>query len=106
MSKTIICPVKHFAGEVDLKDPLPYLVTVRFEQVAREASGLADDIGAQFLPVLLDCVEQWRLSNIASPPTVDTFPGTPRPATLKLVAWLLNEVTALYKGNEESDPNA
>jgi hypothetical protein len=105
MSKSVISPVKYFAGSVVLKDPLPYFVVVRFEQTAREAGGKAEDMGAQFLPVILDCVEKWELQNIPENPTPETFPGTPRPPTLRLIAWLLNEITAIYKGNEDNDPN-
>ena len=107
MSKHVESPVKRFSGSVELKDPLPYLVVVRFEQAVGtlRADATAKDAGAHFLPVLLDCAEKWELKNFPETLTVDNFPGTPRKDSLALIAWLINEVTAIYKGNEDNDPN-
>ena len=105
MGKLIECPVKRFAGSVELKDPLPYLVVVSFEAAARDARGTGDDMGKCFLPVLIEAVEKWNLENIPEGVKLETFPGSPRKAVLELIAWLMNEVTAIYKGNEDNDPN-
>ena len=103
MGKSVICPVKKFAGAVVFKDPLPYNTVVKFETAARDAT--AQDVGIKFLPVILEAVEKWELKNFPAVPTVDNFPGTPRKAVYELIAWLLNEMTAIYQGNEDGDPN-
>ena len=101
--KVITSPVKHFSGTVTLKDPLPYVTVVKFEQVIRSKEDI--DAGQKFLPVILESVEKWGIQNMPEGVTVETFPGTPRRAVYELIAWLLNELTVIYKGNEEGDPN-
>lgn len=103
MSKTVTSPVKRFAGTVVLRDPLPYLTVTKFEKVIRD--NIEADMGEKFLPVILESVEKWELKNIPDSMTVENFPGTPRKAVYELIAWLLGELTAIYKGNEDGDPN-
>lgn len=103
MGKIITCPVKHFAGVAELKDPLPLVTVVKYETLARDKE--VQDIGVKFLPVILEAVEKWELKNFPAVPTFENFPGTPRKSVYELIAWLLNEMTVLYKGNEEGDPN-
>jgi hypothetical protein len=103
--KRIESPVKKFPGAVEFHDPLPYLTVLKFERVAREAKKDAD-AGEIFIPVILEAVEKWDLQNFPEQPTLEAFPGTPRAAIHQLIAWLLNEMTAIYKGSADDDPNA
>lgn len=105
MSKTVTCPVKRFEGDVVFKDPIPYLTVLKFERAARSSDNEAASLSESFIPIVIEAVESWKLKNFPENPTAETFPGTPRASIFKLVAWLLNEFTEIYKGNEDNDPN-
>ena len=105
MSKKIASPVKKFAGFVELREPLPYPAVLKYERASRSFKKESDDLGEVFLPAILESVESWNLMGVPEKPTPETFPGTPRPEVNRLLAWLLNEITALYLGNEDNDPN-
>ena len=105
MSKTVECPIKRWPGRVVFKDPIPLADIVRFEAAINSVRGMeAQQVGTQvdeaLLPGLLCCVEAWELGNGFAP---DPFPGTPRVASSRLIAWIVGEVVAIYKGDEDDD---
>ena len=106
MGKSIDIQTKRFAGRVILFDPLPYPVLLQYEKAAHNFDRATSDIGETFIPVILECVESWELKNFPAKPTYEIFPGTPRASVNLLLSELLNAITALYKGNEDTDPNA
>lgn len=114
MSKVITSPVKRWPGTVTLSDPLTFPQVFAFED-ANEAvqaevnNGAKDDLSVArvswlILPGVLSCVEAWNLKDFPAAPTVDTFPATPKLSRAYLIAWLVREITALYREAEES-PN-
>ena len=103
--KIVESPVKKFPGSVTFRDPLPYTVILLYERAARSLDIATGDIGETFLPVLFAAISEWNLEGIPENPTTENFPGSPRGAINRLLAWLLKELTALYKGNEDTDPN-
>lgn len=110
MSKVIVSPVKRFSGTVTLSDPLTFPQVIGLEESFARRSELGDDpTFAQavyaLLPGLLPCVEKWELSGFPATVAADNFPATPRDSVARLIAWLVKEVSALYKEAEEV-PNA
>lgn len=109
MMKRIESPVKKWPGYVLLKDPIPLVDVVRFEKAVR-AGGEEKSLSEyqnELLPAIFPCVSEWHL-NSAFPEnvTVETFPGTPRKDSAKLIAVLVDGIVEIYKGDEETDPNA
>ena len=117
MGKRIESPIKRFAGAVELKDPLPYPLALKYEEAVRQMVEVRDGreakdmtgaevarMYAPIIPVLVESVEIWDLQNFPEHPSAETFPGTPRVAVLYLLGWLINAVTEIYNG--DSVPNA
>ena len=102
MGKRVESPVKKFPGFVVFRDPLPYYTVLKLERTMRELVQ-DEDVGEKLLPVIIESVETWELEGLTSP-TLETFPGSPRVSIHRLIAWLLGEITAIYKGNEDDDP--
>jgi len=70
-----------------------------------------DDAQAQIvmLPAIFDCVEEWHIKGVSEKPLLEDFPGTPKAAVSKMVAWLLDCITEIIVGpqiSESADPNA
>ena len=110
MGKRVECSVKRFKGAVEFKDPLPYHLLVKFRAAIQVLKDAPDsDLGVLLIPCILEAVEAWDIPNIQKPLTADNFPngkaGTSALSTQTFIAWLINEMTAVYKGSEDSDPN-
>ena len=106
MGKTIISPVKRFSGEVVLADPLTFNQVFAFQDAiatAQELGGTATviQVNSSMIPGIIACVEEWKLENFPAHPTPDNFPATPIAASMKLIAWLVTEVSALFRESEE-----
>ena len=120
MPKVIECTIKPFVGSVTLYDPmampmvmgLDVCLTTRrdfFEE--KEVDGdlvytLKSRTGwsapdSEALKGIIPCVEKWELACFPESVTVETFPGTPRVASKKLVDWLLAEILKVYSGELE-----
>ena len=127
MSKVITSPVKKWSGTVTISDPLSLPQAVKFQQAIRDAAALMrkalveagidvklekakktdfDKVRLSTLQVnevygeaILDCVEEWNLEGIENPP--EYLPGTPGISAGKLSSWLIKEITALFKEDEE-----
>lgn len=120
MPKVIQSPVKHFPGTVTLSEPLtlPQVVKIDecllarkqyFEEVevdGKHEYRLKDgsfwsnantvEVGA-----IVECVDEWDLKNFPDAVTPDTFPGSPRAASVQLINWLVIEVLKVYRGEVE-----
>jgi hypothetical protein len=117
MSKRIDTPEgwKKFSGYVEMRDPLPLLAVLTWEEAIQSIQAKRKDetgltvIGMNviLLPAILACVESWHIDGVPEAPTMDTFPGTPRIASDMLVGWLIDKIRQICVGEglEESDPN-
>ncbi len=130
MGKIITSPVKKWPGTVTLSDPLSLPQAVKFQESIRdarntynkafEAAGIDTDLqnakevdfekielstaelSEVRLEAVLDCVEEWNLEGIESPP--NPFPGSPAISSARLMQWLIGEITKLLTEDEEA-PN-
>lgn len=105
MSKTITSPVKRFPGTVTLKDPLHYPQVIAFQRAldaARElpAGSMQIEYNRALLPGVIAIVEDWNITGVDKHPTPDTFPMTPTQSAMRLAAWLIQEVSALFAEDE------
>lgn len=109
MSKIITSPVKQFPGTVTISDPLSFPQSIAFEKAINETSGREDMLQQEydfaFIPVIISCVEEWNLNGFPDVVTADNFPSTPRVASNKLIAWLIEQILSLFMEGEEV-PNA
>jgi len=107
VSKRIESPVKKWPGHILLFDPIPLVDVARFEKVMQGNTGFGRaEVDNEILPAILPCVAEWHLDGFPENVTADTFPGTPRKASAFLIAELINAIVNIYKGDEETDPNA
>lgn len=109
MPKAITSPVKRWSGTVTLSDPLTFPQAIAFEEALDSIKTLGKDASiakyyAAILPGVLACVDDWDLADFPDNPAVDNFPATPRVASIKLLDWLIDEITHLYN-DAEPDPN-
>lgn len=108
MPKTVTYQGKKWTGSVTFSDPLTFPQVLKFEQALRDVRALEDpsqtEADAALLPAVLNCVETWNLDKFPQVVTVESFPATPRVSSALLVAWLVNQVVALYNEGE-GDPN-
>jgi hypothetical protein len=116
MTKTITSPVKRYPGEVVLPDflTLPQLIAFEKAIAAAEAlreSGTMAEHRYALLPGLCACVSEWRLMDARTGAdlgalTADTFPASPRDAAANLMTWLIGEIAAMNRDDEDDRPNA
>lgn len=111
MSKVITSPSKRWPGTVTIADPLNMGHVDLIERALEWPDGMQDGKPVLYtvmdkpaIPALLACVEKWELANFPSPPTVETFPFSPRRESHDLIAWLFEEIRRIYTG-EEIVPN-
>lgn len=123
MGKTIESPIRRWSGHIVLRDPLPFPAYLAWRRALDEAGearagGVSPDMEAftiaeaasipevseKLLPGICACIEEWHLEALGTV-TPETFPATPRRASVRLLAWLLAEITALVTV-EETIPNA
>lgn len=106
MPKTISSPVERWPGTVVLYEPMTLVHEAAWEKAMtlydREAGMAANALA--LLPGVFACVQEWHLANFPDRPTVDNFPTRPRLDRSKLLAWLINEISDLYR-EEELVPN-
>ena len=107
MSKTITSPVKRFPGTVTLSDPLTLPQAIAMEQALKLTNEMREgrtpskrELNYALLPGVCGCIESGEIKDWPGL-SADKFPGTPNGASAELMAWLLNEVVALYEDAEE-----
>jgi len=108
MPKIIQSPVKRWSGTITLSDPLnyPQYVAIQraFKRVQPEMTQAESHL--ELLPALLGCIEAWNLNGgFPEKVTTDNFPASPRLSSAKMIAWLIEEISALVNEADES-PNA
>lgn len=102
MPKIIQSPVERWPGTVTLHEPMTLVQEAAWEDAfadARNAKSRASRTLA-ILPGIFANVKEWKLDSFPAQPTVETFPTRPRQAAAELMAWLINEITELYKEAE------
>jgi hypothetical protein len=105
MSKVITSPIKRWAGTVTLADPLTLAQADTFqdsmdlpEDEAKPQKYLIE-LDKIRVPGIMACVEKWDLQNFA---LIDGgIPFSPRLDSHKLIAWIHNEIRAVYLGELE-----
>ncbi len=100
---------KRWPGYILLYDPIPLVKIATFEEAMtkQETEKYTEAVNQNnLLSALLPCVAEWHLENFPEEVTIRTFPGTPRIESAKLIAELINAITELYRGDEDTDPNA
>lgn len=110
MSKVITSPSKKWSGTVTISDPLLIPQTMAFEDAVNAAKDCGMGTAAAkysylLLPGVCACVEKWNLAGLPEGMTPEQFPGSPKVESIKLLAWLVNEIGALYD-EAETVPNA
>jgi len=62
----------------------------------------------EHLNAILPCVMEWHLDGVPETPNSNTFPGSPREESTRLIDWLIKEIGYIYTGEvlQENDPNA
>ncbi len=55
----------------------------------------------EILAGIIPCVEEWHIDGLPENVTPDTFPGTPKIASARLISWLINEISELYSEAEQ-----
>ena len=120
MPKVIQSPVKHFPGTVTLSDPLSLPQVVRIDEclLARKQYFEETEVDGERsytlkegafwsnantveVEAILMCVEEWDLRGFTEKVTADTFPGSPRAASVQLINWLVVEILRVYRGEVE-----
>ena len=109
MSDEITCPVKKYPGSVVLK-PLTFSLFVTWKKcMEQQGEDKLDNISLahSLLPVLCDCVEEWKLKDFPSPVTAENFPGDKILTRMQVINWLVNEVNGRFFGSDEdgTSPN-
>ena len=104
MSKVITSPVKLWPGTVTLPDWLSLQQEAAWEEViegleGEQVLGLAAKAKSAllFVPVITGIVQSWELGGgFPCPPTLDTWPATPKISSALLLAWLIGEISAMH----------
>ena len=123
MPKTITSPVKHFGGTVVISDPLTMPQVVRIDECLISRRRYFDEVETDgergytlkpdvfwsspdttALDAILLCVEEFHLERMPEKVSAETFPGSPRVASKRLIDWLLGEILIVYNG-EADIPN-
>ncbi len=106
MTKIITSPVKKWPGTITLHDPLTFPQVLAFQDALDGARGLGADVTLShvnytLLPGIFACIAAWNLDGISNEPTPDTLPASPAAASAQLIAWLIDEITALFREANE-----
>lgn len=104
----ITSPVEKWPGGVAFKSPIPLADVLKLERAIREAQQLGEAAGqtefdAVLLPGLLACVDHFELEGLPADVTEETFPGVPRVASARLIAFLTTEIMKMYRDDGGGD---
>lgn len=106
MSKIITSPVKKYPGTVTLADPLTFPQAFAFEDALERVRELRETndlsrLRYALLEGVIPSVEEWHLENFPEQVSLETFPSTPRLPIVRLIDWLVEEVSTLYEVSED-----
>lgn len=96
-------------GEVIFYEPLTIAQEAEWEfavagfQKALDKGGGVSAFSQAFLPGIISCVKEWHLTGIPERVTPDNFPARPRGERVKLINWLIEQISQIY--GKEDDPN-
>lgn len=109
--KTVVSPVKRWAGSVTLADPLTFPQWFAWQEAIKAAQFVMgssettpSSVDSLLLPGILACVAEWKLDKFPQTVTPETFPATPRKSSAQLVAWLVHEITAIASEDDDDFP--
>lgn len=109
MGKRIESPVKRWPGHVIIEDPLTFPTLIAWQDTLEKLDGASwgdalstPRLSLDLLRGICAVVKEWHLNGLTDV-TPETFPATPRVASGRLIAWLVNEISALYAETED-DP--
>ena len=111
MSKIITSPSKHYSGSVTIADPMTMLQVMEWEEAIEKAKAFAKEelysakYAREILAGIFPSIEKWELVNFPELVTIDNFPGSPKAESMKLIAWLIQEISKVYREADEI-PNA
>jgi hypothetical protein len=106
----ISSPVKRFPGTVNCPDMLTLPQVLQIENALREMAGQRETMAAAgfdyaYLKAILPLYSDWHIEGVPAEPTSETFPGSPRVDSARLIAWLIDAIMQVYRG-ETDIPNA
>jgi hypothetical protein len=111
MSKTVSFTSEKWGGSVTFSDPLTLEQEAAYEYALadyRKALDKGGGLSAQnvaLLPGIFAAVEKWDLKGFPERITLANFPTRPRQERANLIAWLVEQVSTLYKESQDI-PNA
>lgn len=110
MAKRIVYDVKPFTGWVDIKDPIPYIATLKISEAIQETNRLAKEektssAALLLYPALLECVEAWEVNRVPKEVRIESLPGSPKAKADAFIAWLVQNIVDVYLGTGDIDPN-
>jgi hypothetical protein len=110
MGKVVKIEGKKFSGNVMIYDgfTLPQvelveggIASVNSIEVDEKGRYKMSDRDKPIVPVILECVEKWTLTNFPEKPTLDNFPMTPRKEAHALITSIWNAIVEVYNGEQE-----
>ncbi len=110
MPQRISSPSSRWPGFVTFADPLTLPQALAWEKAIKSAqvdrdNATVTDYNYAVLPGICACVDKWELEGLGVL-TPDTFPATPRKASIEFIAWLMEQISRIYIGEEaKADPN-
>ena len=111
MGKTVSYTSEKWGGSVTFSDPLTLEQEAAYEYALadyRKALDKGGGLSAQneaLLPVIFDAVMRSELKGCPESMTLANFPTRPRQERANLIAWLVEQVSTLYKESQDI-PNA
>lgn len=107
MSKIITSPVEKFQGTIVLQSPIIFDLYLEWMDIAQEAAEkkTTKEMVFTYIPMLCKLIERADIVGMVEHPTVETWPKTPAPSVLALVAWLVNEARSLIAEADTIPPD-
>ena len=107
MSKIIKSTNEVFTGTVTIPDRLTMPQVLAWERAIMDGQLLGSEeatpaeVDAVVMPVMCEIVEEWNLYDVINKEalgdlTAETFPGSPRIESAKLIGWIVEEIGAVY----------
>lgn len=96
-------PNKHFSGTLVIPDclTLPHVFALEEAAAGLPENPTFSKMQRAYVPVLCQVVTEWHIANMPEHPTLETWPGSPRNASIEFTGWLVSEVMKIYQGEVE-----